>query len=78
MELGSFPDVPGRTHRKDAFIAPGEKHPLQKSGTLIVEEVFVPFVLHQFRYDHDNAASGMLFRKIENELNDGNDDEAVG
>jgi len=29
-------------------------------------------------YDHDDAASGILFRKIENELNDGDDDEAVG
>src|ERR1022692_1233718 len=60
-ELGSFPDVPGRTHREDAFIAAGEKYPFQKSGTLIVEEVFVPFVLHKLRYDHDNAAGGMFF-----------------
>jgi hypothetical protein len=32
--------------------------PFQKPATLIVEKVFVPFVLHQFRYDHDNAARG--------------------
>ena len=78
MELGSLPDVPRRAHREDAFIAAGEKHPFQKPATLIVEEVFVPFVLNQLRYDHDNAASRMFFRKVENELNDGNDDEAVG
>jgi len=77
-ELGSFPDVPGRTHREDAFIATGEKHPFQKMGTLIVEEVLVPFVLHELRYDHDDITSRMFFREIENELNDGNDDEAVG
>src|SRR5271157_2502051 len=78
IELGLLPDIPGRTHGEDAFIAAGEKHPFQKPGTLIVEEVFVPFVLHELRYDHDNVASGMLFRKVDNELNDGNDDEAVG
>ena len=77
-ELGSFTDVPGRTHRKDAFIATGEKHPFQKMGTLVVEEVFVPFVLYELRYHHDNVASGIFFREIENELNNGNDDEAVG
>ena len=47
-------------------------------GTLIVEEVFVPFVLHEFRYDHDNVAAGIFFREIENELHDGNNDESVG
>ena len=78
MQSGSFPDVPGRTHRKDAFIATGEQHPFQKSATLIVEEVFIPFVFHKLGYDHDDAATGMLCRKVENELNDGNDDEAVG
>src|SRR5664280_1822523 len=44
-ELGSFTDVPGRTHGEDAFIAAGEKHPFQKPRTLIVEKVFVPFIL---------------------------------
>ena len=78
MGLGSFPDVPGRAHREDALIAAGEKHPFQKSTTLIVEEVFVPSVLHKLRYDHNNAASGICFRKVENELNEGNDDKAVG
>jgi hypothetical protein len=37
MELGSLPDVPRRTHREDAFIAAGEKHPFQKPATLIVD-----------------------------------------
>ena len=78
MELCLFPDVPRRTQRKDAFISVSEKHPFQKPATLIVEKIFVPFVLHKLRYDHDNAASGVFFRKIENELNDGNDDKAVG
>src|SRR5271157_150014 len=78
MELGSLPDVPGCAYGEDVFIAAGEQHPFQKPGSLIVEEVFVPFVLHELRYDHDDIASGMFFREIENELNDGNDDEAVG
>ncbi len=78
MELGSSPDVPRRTHREDAFIATGEKHPFQKPATLIVEEVFVPSVLHKFRYDHDNAASGMFLRKVKDKLNNGNDHKAVG
>ena len=73
----SFPGVPGRTHREDAFIAAGEKHPFQKPATLIVKEVFVPFVLHKLRYDHDDGAIRVRFRKIENKLNDGNNDEAV-
>src|SRR6202040_1391910 len=75
MELCSFPDVPRRTHCKDAFISVSEKDPFQKPATLIVEKIFVPFVLHKLRYDHNNAASGVFFRKIENELNDGNDDK---
>lgn len=78
MELGSFPDVPGRSHRKDTLIAADEKHPFQKPATLIVKEVFIPFVFHELGYDHDDAAIGMFFRKVENELNDGNDNKAVG
>src|SRR5882762_5157726 len=78
MELGSLPDVPRRTHREDAFIAAGEKHPFQKPATLIVEEVFVPSVFHKLRYDHNNAASGVCLRQVEDKLNNGNDDKAVG
>ena len=78
LESGPLPNVPGRTHGKDAFIAAGEKHPFQKAATLIVKEVFVPLVLHEFGYDHNNAAIGMLLRKVENELNHGNNDKAVG
>jgi hypothetical protein len=44
--LGSLPDVPGRTHREDAFVTAREKHPFQKAAALIVEEVFVPSVLY--------------------------------
>jgi hypothetical protein len=66
MELGSLPDVRGRAHSEDAFIAAGEKHPFQKAAALIVEEVFVPFVFHKLGYDYDDAAIGMLFRKVEN------------
>ncbi|MGA8623005.1 MAG: hypothetical protein WB660_31335 [Candidatus Sulfotelmatobacter sp.] len=47
-------------------------------ATLIVEEISVPFVLNKLGYDYDNVACGIIFRQIENELNDGNDDEAVG
>src|SRR2546422_1294076 len=60
MELGSLPSVPGRAHRKDAFIAADEQHPFQKPATLIVKEVFIPFVFHELGYDHDDAAIGML------------------
>ena len=77
-ELGSLPDVPGRTHRKDAFIAAGEQHPFQKPTTLIVKKILIPFAFHKLGYDHDDAASRMLFRKVENELNDGNNNETVG
>ena len=77
-KLSASSHVPGRTHRKDAFISANEQHPFQKPATLIVKEVFIPSVFHKLRNHHDDGAIGMLFRKIENELNDGNDDEAVG
>ena len=76
--LASFPDVPGGSHCKDTLISAGEKHPFQKPTTLIVQEVFVPSILDKLGYDHDDAAGGMFFRKIQYELNDGNDDKAVG
>ena len=78
MELGSLPDIPGRSYCKNTIITAGEKHPFQKPATLIMKEVFIPFVFHELGYDHDDAAIGMFFRKIENKLNDGTDDKAVG
>ena len=63
MQFMSVPDVPGRTHCEDAFIATGEKHPFQKMGALIVEEVLVPFVLHELRNDHDDIAIRMFFER---------------
>src|SRR5579872_7300108 len=75
--ISSPPDVPRRTYGKYPFIAASEKNPFEKPPPLIVEKIFVPFVLHQFGDDHDNVAAGMLFGKIEDELNDGNDDEAI-
>jgi hypothetical protein len=33
---GLLPDVPGRTHREDAFVTAREKHPFQKAAALIV------------------------------------------
>jgi len=72
------PDVPGRTHRKDAFIAASEQHPFQKPRALIVEKVFIPSVLNKLGDHHKDAAVGMVLRHLENELNDGNDDEPVG
>src|ERR1700687_2956785 len=77
MELSSVLDVPGRTHGKDALIALDKQHPFQKPAALIVEKVFIPSVFHELGYDHDDAAIRMLFGKVENELNEGNDDEAV-
>ena len=70
--------IPRRAHRKDTFISARQQHPFQKPATLIMEEVFIPFVFHKLGDHHDNAAIGMLFRQVQNELNDGNDDEAVG
>jgi hypothetical protein len=75
---GLLPDIPRGAHGNDAFIAAGEKHQFQKAAALIVEEVFVPSVLHQFRDDDHNASPRILFREIENKLNYGNDDEAIG
>ena len=77
MESGSFPDVPGGSDRKDTLISADEKHPFQKASTLIMKEVLIPFVFHELGYDHDDAAIGIFFRKIENELNDGNANEAA-
>src|SRR5258707_4035297 len=77
MELSSSADVPGGSHRKDALVAVGEQHPFEKAAALIVEKVFKPSVFHEFGYHHDDAAIGVLLGKIEDELNDGNDDEAV-
>src|SRR5580700_4057814 len=71
-------DIPGCAYREDAFIAPHQKHPFEQPPALIVQKVFIPFVLHQFRYDHDNAAIGIFLRKIENKFNNGNDYKAVG
>src|ERR1700677_5082949 len=70
--ISLLPDVPGRTLGEDAFIAAGQKRPFQKAAALIVQEIFEPSVLHQFRYDHNNAAPRIFLGKIEDELNDGN------
>ena len=59
------------------FIPTDEQNPFQKPTTLIVKEVFIPSIFHELRNHDDDGAIRMLFRKIENELNDGNDDEAV-
>src|SRR5258708_19282752 len=77
MELSVTADVTGRSHRKDALVAVGEQHPFEKAAALIVEKVFKPSVFHELGYNHDDAAIGMLLGKVEDELNDGNDDEAV-
>src|SRR5713226_9372495 len=74
MQSGSFPDVPGRAHRKDALVAADEQHPFQKPATLIVKKIFIPFVFHELGYDHDDGAIRILFRKIKDELDDRNDD----
>jgi len=78
VKSGLLPDVPRRTHRKDAFVAAGEQRSFQKPGPLIVKKIFIPSVFYKLGYDHDDAAIGVPFRKVENELNDGNDDKAVG
>src|SRR6266436_800775 len=77
MELSSFADVPGSRHGKDVLVAVDQQQPFQKTPALIVQKVFIPAVLHELGYDHNNAAIRVLFRKIEYELNDRDDDEAV-
>jgi len=75
---GSLAYVPRRAYGKDTIIAADEQHPLQKPATLIVQEIFVPFVFHELGYHNDDRASGILRRKVENVLNDGDDYEAIG
>src|SRR5208283_2202834 len=75
--LLSFADVPGGADGKDALIALHEEQPFQQAATLIVEEVLKPAVFDKFRYDDDDFAIGMLPGEIEDELNDGNNDEAI-
>lgn len=43
-----------------------------------MEEIFVPALFDEFRNDDDDAAVGMLLRKSQDVLDDGNDYEAVG
>ena len=50
----------------------------KRRATLVVEEIFVPSVLHQLGDDHNNTAIGIFPGEIENELHDGNDHKAVG
>src|ERR1700733_3958374 len=70
-----FADVPGGAHGKDAFITAGEQYPFEKAAALIVKKVFEPAVLHQLRDHHNDAAVRMLFREVEDELNNRNDNE---
>src|ERR1017187_395224 len=53
-ESGLVPDIPRCAHREDAFIAAGVQHPFQKAAALIVEEIFVPSVLHKLRLFGDS------------------------
>ena len=43
-----------------------------------MQEIFVPALLNQFGNDDDDAAVGMLPGKLQNVLDDGNDNEAIG
>ena len=71
------PHIPRSTHRKYPFIPPRQQHPFQKTPPLIVKEIFIPPVLHEFRNDHHDAARRILFRNIKNELHNRNNHEAI-
>ena len=60
MELRSFAHVPRRAHREDALVALHHQQPFQHPATLIVQEILEPSVFHEFGYDHDDVAIGML------------------
>ena len=70
--------VVGRAYREDAPVAVDQQRPFKQAGALVVQEVFIPTVLHQLRNDHHNLPVGVLLREIANVLNHGNDDEAIG
>lgn len=70
-------NVIGGADGEDPFISACQKSPLQKAGALVMEEEFIPAVFDQLRDHHDYAAAAMLLRKIQNVLNDGDNDETV-
>src|SRR5271156_5291064 len=59
-------DSPGGAYYEDSLVPTSQQHPLEKTAALIVEEVFVPFVFHQLRNNHDDIARRMLLRKFQN------------
>src|SRR5947207_995815 len=71
-------DVVWRADGENALVAADQERPFKEACTLIVQEIFVPAIFDQFGNDDNNMTSGVLFRELENVLNQGNNNEAVG
>ena len=71
-------DVVWRADGENALVAADQERPFQEACTLIVQEILVPAIFDQFGNDHNNMTIGVLFRELENVLNQGNNNEAVG
>jgi hypothetical protein len=67
-------DVVGRADGENALVAADQKRPFQEPGALVVQEVFIPAIFDKLGNHDDNAPIGVLFRELENVLNQGNND----
>src|ERR1700730_310274 len=75
---GLFRDVIRRADGENALVTPDQERPFEEPAALDVEEILVPATFDKLG-NHDNYMPiRELFRELENVLNDGNDDEAVG
>ncbi len=70
-------DVVWRADGENALVAADQERPFKEACTLIVQEIFVPAIFDQFGNDDNNMTSGVLFRELQNVLNQGNNNEAV-
>ncbi len=63
---------------EDALVALSEEGPLEQAAALVVEKIFEPTIFDEGGNDDDHAALRILFRKLENVLDERDDDETVG
>src|SRR6202171_4309158 len=75
---GLFGDVIRRADGENALVAADQERPFEEPAALVVEEILVPAIFAKLGKHANNESIGVLFRELENVLNDGNDDEAVG
>ena len=73
-----FRDVVRRADGENALVAADQESPFQEACPLIVLVILVPAIFDKLGNDDNNVSIGVLFRKLENVLNEGNNDEAVG